>query len=51
MARCEAVAAACGLDGDRLFAWSQVIATLLAVAHLGNGGPEAVIDELLTVSR
>ena len=50
-ARCEAVATACGLDGDRLFAWSQVIAPLLAIAYLGNGGDETVIEELLAVSR
>ncbi|WP_312878289.1 aminoglycoside phosphotransferase family protein [Lentzea indica] len=36
-ARCEVVAAACGLDGDRLFGWSQVIAPLLAVAYLATG--------------
>jgi streptomycin 6-kinase len=49
-ARCEVVAAACGLDGDRLYGWSQVIAPLLAIAHLGNGGDETVIEELLAVS-
>jgi streptomycin 6-kinase len=44
------VAAASGLDGDRLFGWSQVIAPLLAVAYLGNRGDETVIEELLAVS-
>ncbi|MDX8031945.1 aminoglycoside phosphotransferase family protein [Lentzea sp. BCCO 10_0856] len=48
--RCEVVAAACGLDGDRLFGWSQVIAPMLAIAHLTHGGPEAAVEELLTVS-
>ncbi|WP_330277725.1 aminoglycoside phosphotransferase family protein [Lentzea sp. NBC_00516] len=48
-ARCEAVAAACGLDGDRLFAWSQAIAPMLAIAHLAHDGDEAAIDELLTL--
>ncbi|MFJ8959132.1 aminoglycoside phosphotransferase family protein [Lentzea sp. NPDC102401] len=48
-ARCEAVADACGLDGDRLFAWSQVIAPMLAIAHLAHDGDEAAIDELLTL--
>ncbi|MFE9492273.1 hypothetical protein ACFYNF_38650 [Streptomyces sp. NPDC006641] len=45
------VAAACGLDGDRLHAWSQVIAPFAAIAHLGNGGEEPVIDELLASTR
>ncbi|MFS8097876.1 phosphotransferase [Lentzea alba] len=50
-ARCEKVAKACGLDADRLFGWSQVIAPLLAVAHLGNGGHDKAVEELLAVSR
>ncbi|MFE3145681.1 aminoglycoside phosphotransferase family protein [Streptomyces sp. NPDC059218] len=49
--RCARVAAACGLDGDRLHAWSQVIAPFAAIAHLGNGGEERVIDELLALAR
>lgn len=49
--RCARVAAACGLDGDRLHAWSQVIAPFAAIAHLGNGGEEPVIDELLALAR
>ncbi|OMI36639.1 aminoglycoside phosphotransferase [Streptomyces sparsogenes DSM 40356] len=49
--RCARVAAACGLDGDRLHAWSQVIAPFAAIAHLGDGGEEPVIDELLTLAR
>lgn len=49
--RCGRVATACGLDGDRLHAWSQVIAPFAAVAHLGNGGEEPVIDELLALAR
>lgn len=48
--RCELVANACGLDGDRLYGWSQVVAPLLAIAHLRNGGDETVIEELLAVS-
>lgn len=50
-ARCEQVAAACGLDGDRLFAWSRVVAPMFAIAHLTYGGPESVIDELLALTR
>ncbi|MFF0507787.1 aminoglycoside phosphotransferase family protein [Streptomyces fimicarius] len=59
-ARCARVAAACGLDGDRLHAWSRVIAPFSAIAHLGAGagagdgdgdGGEMVVDELLALSR
>ncbi|MGW8847760.1 aminoglycoside phosphotransferase family protein [Streptomyces xiamenensis] len=49
--RCARVATACGLDGDRLHAWSQVIAPFAAIAHLGGGGEEPVIDELLAMMR
>ncbi|MEE1768938.1 aminoglycoside phosphotransferase family protein [Streptomyces sp. JV185] len=49
--RCARVAAACGLDDDRLHAWSQVIAPFAAIAHLRNGGEEPVIDELLALTR
>ncbi|MFJ6513682.1 hypothetical protein ACIQMO_18170 [Streptomyces sp. NPDC091406] len=49
--RCARVAAACGLDGDRLHAWSRVIAPFAAVAHLGVGGEEPVIEELLALTR
>jgi streptomycin 6-kinase len=44
------VADARGFDGDRLFGWSQVIAPMLAIAHLTRGGPQAAVEELLTVS-
>ncbi|MFF8697318.1 aminoglycoside phosphotransferase family protein [Streptomyces sp. NPDC015144] len=50
--RCTRIAAACGLDNDRLHAWSQVIAPFAAIAHLthsGNEGP--ALDELLTLTR
>lgn len=49
-ARCQRVAAACGLDGDRLYAWSRVIAPMAAIAHLTYGGPEPAIDELLALT-
>lgn len=49
-ARCQRVATACGLDGDRLYAWSRVIAPMAAIAHLTYDGPEPVIDELLALS-
>jgi hypothetical protein len=42
-ARCERVATTCGLDGDRLFAWSQVIAPMAAIAYLAEDGPAQVI--------
>ncbi|MGY3064646.1 hypothetical protein ACVWZD_008968 [Streptomyces sp. TE3672] len=44
--RCARVAAACGLDGDRLQAWSRVIAPFAAIAHLGGDGEGPVIDRL-----
>ncbi|MEU7580135.1 aminoglycoside phosphotransferase family protein [Streptomyces sp. NPDC041068] len=50
-ARCHRVATACALDGDRLYAWSRVIAPMTAIAHLTYGGPEPAIDELLALSR
>ncbi|MFC3897633.1 phosphotransferase [Lentzea rhizosphaerae] len=49
-ARCQRVATACGLDGDRLYSWSQVIAPVFAIAHLTHGGREPVIDDLLAVA-
>lgn len=49
--RCARVAAACGLDGDRLHAWSQVIAPFVAIAHLRGDGEEQAVDELLALSR
>jgi streptomycin 6-kinase len=48
--RCQRVATACKLDGDRLYSWSQVIAPMLVIAHLTHGGPEPVIDELLALA-
>ncbi len=50
-ARCRTVAAACGLDEDRLFAWARVVAVMFAVSHLTYGGPEEVLDELLALTR
>jgi streptomycin 6-kinase len=50
-ARCQRVATACGLDGDRLLAWSQVIAPMFAIAYLSNDVPEPAIDELLALTR
>ena len=50
-ARCRRVATASGLDGDRLYAWSRVIAPMFAVAHLGNGRSGPAVDELLALTR
>ncbi|AOS64131.1 aminoglycoside phosphotransferase family protein [Actinoalloteichus hymeniacidonis] len=50
-ARCLRVATACGLDADRLLEWSRVVAPMFAVSHLAYGGPEPVLDELLTLIR
>ncbi|MEV6607822.1 phosphotransferase [Kutzneria sp. NPDC051319] len=49
--RCEQVAAACGLDGDRLYAWGQVIAPFAAIGQLYDNAPQAVVDELLAFAR
>jgi len=49
-ARCQRVATACGLDGERLYAWSRVIAPMLAIAYLTYGGPEPAVDELLALT-
>ncbi|RSM85943.1 aminoglycoside phosphotransferase [Kibdelosporangium aridum] len=49
-ARCERVATACGLDGDRLYAWSRVVAPMVVIAQLTYDGPEPVIDELLALT-
>jgi len=48
--RCQRVATACGLDGDRLYAWSRVVAPMFAIAHLTYDGPAPVIDELLALT-
>ncbi|MEV6911628.1 aminoglycoside phosphotransferase family protein [Amycolatopsis sp. NPDC051071] len=50
-ARCQTVAVACGLDGDRLFAWARVVAPMFAISYLTYGGPEQVIDDLLMLTR
>ncbi|KOV86786.1 aminoglycoside phosphotransferase [Nocardia sp. NRRL S-836] len=50
-ARCAAVAAACDLDGDRLFAWARVIAPFFVVARIGAGAAEPVVDELVDLVR
>jgi streptomycin 6-kinase len=49
-ARCQLVATACGLDGDRLFAWSRVVAPARAVIYLVDDGPSAQVDELLALA-
>jgi streptomycin 6-kinase len=50
-ARCQRVATACALDGDRLYAWSQVIAPMAAISRLTYDGPQPAIDELLALTR
>ncbi|WP_236789716.1 aminoglycoside phosphotransferase family protein [Amycolatopsis sp. GM8] len=49
--RCARVAGACGLDGDRLYAWSQVIAPFFAIARLSEDDSHPVVDELLACAR
>ncbi|MFE1150757.1 aminoglycoside phosphotransferase family protein [Streptomyces albidoflavus] len=50
-ARCAGVAAAYGLDPDRLHAWSRVDAAFAAVAHLGAGDEGPAVEELLALTR
>lgn len=49
-ARCQRVATACGLDGDRLYTWSQVIAPMVVISRLTNGDSGSVTDELLALT-
>ncbi len=46
--RCTRVAAAYGLDVDRLRMWSRVNAPFAVIGHLTWGGPEGAVEELLT---
>ncbi|MGW8544907.1 aminoglycoside phosphotransferase family protein [Streptomyces albidoflavus] len=50
-ARCAGVAAAYGLDPDRLHAWSRVDAAFAAVARLGAGDEGPAVEELLALTR
>lgn len=49
-ARCELTAAACGFDGDRLYAWSRVVAPVRAIDHLTHHRQAAAVDELLALA-
>lgn len=49
-ARCQLMATACRLDGDRLYDWSRVVAPVRAIDHLTHDGPAAAIDELLALT-
>lgn len=49
--RCARLAAAYGLDPDRLYAWSRVNAAFAAVAHLGAGDEGPAAEELLALTR
>ncbi|MFF8565684.1 aminoglycoside phosphotransferase family protein [Streptomyces albidoflavus] len=50
-ARCAGVAAAYGLDPDRLYAWSRVDAAFAALARLGAGEEGPAVEELLALTR
>jgi streptomycin 6-kinase len=50
-ARCDAVAAAAGLDPGRLHAWSRAIAPIIAISRIGQPGQEPAVTELLALSR
>jgi hypothetical protein len=45
------VAAAGGLDADRLYAWCQVIAPMVAIGELTGKSAEPVLAELFSLMR
>jgi streptomycin 6-kinase len=47
-ARCERVAAACGLDGDRLHEWSRATAPMAAIGAITYNVPG--LDELVALA-
>ncbi|MFC0437183.1 aminoglycoside phosphotransferase family protein [Kutzneria buriramensis] len=47
-ARCERVAAACGLDGDRLHEWSRATAPMAAIGAITYNGPG--LEELVALA-
>lgn len=49
-ARCRSVANACGLDEERLYTWSRVVAPMFAISHLTYGGPEQALGEWLALA-
>jgi streptomycin 6-kinase len=49
--RCALVAAAGGLDADRLYAWCQVIAPMVAIGELTGKSAEPVLAELFSLMR
>jgi streptomycin 6-kinase len=50
-ARCDALAAAAGLDPDRLYGWCRAIAPIVAINRIGQPGKEQAVDELLMLAR
>jgi streptomycin 6-kinase len=50
-ARCDALAAASGLDPDRLHAWCRAIAPIIAIGRLGQPGQDQAVAELLVLAR
>jgi streptomycin 6-kinase len=49
--RCAALAAASGLDGDRLYAWCRAVAAIVAITYLRRAGPEQAVADLLALAR
>jgi streptomycin 6-kinase len=49
--RCAAVAAAAGLDPDRLYAWCRAFAPIVAINRVGQPGEESAVTELLVLVR
>ena len=49
--RCAALAAASGLNSDRLHAWCRAIAPIVAITYLRRPDSEAAVAELLVLAR
>lgn len=49
--RCAALAAASGLDADRLHAWCRAVAPIVAIAYLKRPGSRQAVAELLALVR
>jgi streptomycin 6-kinase len=49
--RCAALAAAAGLDPDRLYAWCCAIAPIIAINRIGYPGKQQAVAELLALAR
>jgi streptomycin 6-kinase len=49
--RLHALSTEAGIDANRLYAWSRVVAAATAIPMLRHGGQERAVDELLALAR